>query len=181
VKSLRPFLALAAALTLSAGCAKKDSAPPTGTAAAAPHAHEHHAPHGGTAIVLGDEAYHLELVLDAAAGKLGAYVLDGEMENFIRSAMTSFAVATTVGGEKRTLVFKAVADPATGETVGDTSFFEAQAEWLKTTREFDGVIDALAIRGSTFRSVAFNFPKGNEAAGHDHAAHDHDGHAQHGK
>ena len=43
------------------------------------------------------------------------------------------------------------------------------------------MIDTLAIRGSTFRGVAFNFPKGNEAADHDHAAGDHGGKVYHGK
>ena len=166
MKSLRPILSLAAAVLVAPGCTKKDAAPAaTGTRAeAAPPAHEHHAPHGGTAVALGDELYHLEFVLDASTGKLSAYVLDGEMENFIRSAMPAFEVFAKLDGEKRPLTFRAVADRATGETVGDTSLFEAQADWLKTTKEFDGVILRVVIRGSTFSDVDFNFPRGNEKA-----------------
>lgn len=144
-----------------AGCAKKD-APAGHDHAAAPAKHEHHAPHDGTAIVLGKEEYHLELVLDAAAGKLTAYVLDGELENFIRVKAPAFEVVATVGAEKKTLTFQAVANPATGETVGDTSQFEAQANWLKTTKTFDAELAALKIRNATFLHVAFNFPKGND-------------------
>ena len=127
-----------------------------------PHKHEHHPPHGGTPVVLGDEAYHIELVLDASAGTLQAYVLDGEMENFIRSTVPSIEIVATVGGAQRTLVLAAVANPATGETVGDTSLFEAQADWLKTTPEFDGVLKSVTIRGTTFTDVKFNFPRGND-------------------
>ena len=152
-------LLLLAAVALTAGCAK----PSPGPAATTPPAkHEHHPPHGGTPVVLGDEVYHVELVLDPATGKLSAYVLDGEMENFIRSAAPSFEMTALVKGELKTLTLHAVPNPATGETVGDTSLFEAQADWLKTTKNFDGVIKHLAIRGTAFTDVEFNFPEGND-------------------
>ena len=156
----RLLLPLLLAFTL-AGCVKSDNHAPA-SAARTPAKHEHKAPHGGTAVVLGQEAYHLELVRDAASGTLSAYVLDGEMENFIRVKAPSFEVVAAVGGEKRPLTFKAVANPATGETVGDTAQFEAQADWLKTTGSFDAVLASLEIRGTTFDAVAFNFPKGND-------------------
>ena len=124
--------------------------------------HEHKAPHGGTPVVLGAEVYHLELVRDPAAGRLTAYVLDGEMENFIRVKTPSFTVAVGAGAAKRTLIFRAIANSATGETVGDTSQFEAEADWLKTEGSFDATLDALEIRGTKFENVAFNFPKGND-------------------
>ena len=41
---------------------------------------------------LGEHAYNLELVRDAEAGKLVAYVLDGHAENFIRIAAPSIEV-----------------------------------------------------------------------------------------
>ncbi len=99
---------------------------------------------------------------DAATGKLSAYVLDGEMENFIRSAAPSFEINATVDGQPQLLTLRAVANPATGETVGDTSLFDTQADWLKTTKTFDGVIKSLTIRGTTFTDVDFDFPKGND-------------------
>ena len=80
-------------------------------------AHEHRAPHGGTPVVLGDESYHLELVRDADAGKLTAYVLDGEMDNFIRLRAPAIEIVATVAGEKRPLALAAVANSATGETI----------------------------------------------------------------
>src|SRR5258708_6684476 len=117
-----------------AGCTKKSSQ----TAGPEPvHKHEHHPPHHGTPVVLGDEEYHVELVLDAAAGKLQAFVLDGELENFIRIEPESFDITAKVSGRDETLALKAVANSATGEKIGDTSLFEAQADWLKTLTNFD--------------------------------------------
>ncbi|MBC8002596.1 MAG: hypothetical protein H7X97_08420 [Opitutaceae bacterium] len=126
--------------------------------------HEHVAPHGGTAIELGDEEFHLELVLDRATGRLKAYVLDGHLENFVRITPASFEIeAKTVGGEW-SLVFKAVPNQSTGEKVGDTSMFESTAEWLKSVESFEGKLKELEIKGKRFAGVAFNFPKGNEAS-----------------
>lgn len=143
-----------------AGCGRQ----PT-TIASAPAKHERHAPHGGTPVVLGNEAYHLELVLDATTGKLQVFILDGEMENFVRSASPSFEIEATVNREKTSLVFAAVADPATGEKVGDTALFETQSDWLKTVATFDGVLKSLTIQGTTFTAIPFNFPRGNDNDG----------------
>jgi len=151
--------AVIASLALLSSCGK--NAPAAG-AAAKPARHEHKPPHGGTPVVLGDETYHLELVRDAAAGAMQAFVLDGELENFIRSPAPSFEIVATVNGAPQTLVFKPVASSATGETVGDTSLFETRADWLRTTGNFDGVLNRITIRGTTFADVKFNFPNGND-------------------
>ena len=152
------FLATALVAFSFAACSKP------GPVAAAPSAakHEHQAPHGGTPVVLGHEAYHLELIRDAIAGKLTAYVLDGEMDSFVRVKAASFEVIASGGAEKRVLVFRAIANSATGETVGDTAQFEAQADWLKSDATFEALLASLEIRGSIFTAVAFNFPRGND-------------------
>jgi hypothetical protein len=156
----RPLaLLLFSTLVFSAGCSKEAAAPVTATA---PLKHEHKPPHGGTPVVLGDEIYHVELVVDASTGKLQAYVFDGELENFIRTKAPSLTIDAVVNGAPQTLVLAAVANPATGETVGDTSLFETQADWLKTTPSFDGTLQSITIRGTTFTTVKFNFPKGND-------------------
>jgi len=144
-------------LILFADCSK-----PAPSTAPPPAKHQHHPPHGGTPVVLGDETYHLELVRVASEGKLQAYVFDGELENFIRSPVPSFQVDAIVDGQPQVLRFTAVANPATGETVGDTALFEAQAGWLRTTKTFDGILKSITIRGTTFTGVEFNFPLGND-------------------
>lgn len=158
--SLSALVSAALLAGLVAACSKTSDTPVAATPAV--HKHEHHPPHGGTPVVLGEEAYHLELVRDAAAGKLQAYVLDGEMENFIRSGDSALQIVALVNGKKEPLELKAVADLATGEKVGDTSLFEGQADWLKTTGEFDATLIGVTIRGTKFENVPFNFPKGND-------------------
>lgn len=147
------------AVALASGCTK--STPQSVPAAAVKH-HEHVAPHGGTAVVLGDEVYHLELVLTPNDGRMNAYVLDGEMENFVRVGAPSFRLSIQLPDGFRELEFRALASSATGETVGDTAAFEAQAEWLKTAKSFNAVLPKFSIRGQTFENVKFNFPGGNE-------------------
>jgi hypothetical protein len=154
---LLPLAALLPAL-IAAGCSRPA---PSAADAGQPHAHHHHPPHGGTPVVLGDEEYHLELVLDSASGRLQAFVLDGEMENFVRSPARSIAIEEA-GAPQRRVELQAVPNPETGETVGDTAQFEGSAEWLKSAREFDGVLAEITIRGKTFSGVRFNFPRGND-------------------
>ena len=134
------------------GCGPRDASPRSG-------GHAHTAPHGGTLVELGEHAYNLELVRDPAEGKLTVYVLDGHAENFIRIAAPSIEIVAVAGGERRPLTLKAVANSATGETVGNTSQFEAQADWLKNTAEFPGTLAAIEIRGSKFANVALYLRK----------------------
>jgi hypothetical protein len=157
------YISLFSALLIAGffcGCSK-----PTDTASSQPgavHKHEHHPPHGGTPVVLGNEEYHVELVSDPAAGKLQAFVLDGEMENFIRVPDESIEIDAEVSGHPEKLKLQPVANSATGEKVGDTSQFETQADWLKTTTNFDAILKEIAVRGKTYSNVKFNFPKGND-------------------
>lgn len=158
-------LMLAAALVAAAGAGCNDKAAPR-SAGAPPPAHEHRPPHGGTPVELGKEEFHVELVRDAAAGRLTAYVMDGELENFVRIADPTIAVVVTTPAGPTNLVLRAVANPATGETVGDTAQFEGEAGWLRERGEFDAVFPLLRIRGHGYTNVAFSFPRGSDAGGH---------------
>jgi hypothetical protein len=156
---LAPLL-LALAVAAAAGCAK---APPPPPAPGETALHRDEPPHGGTPVVLGQAEYHLELVSDHVTGRLQAYVLDGEMEDFVRSSSPTLELAVTTPGGPRQLVLAAVANPVTGETVGDTSLFEGQSDWIRTTPDFDADLATITIRGTPFTHVRFNFPKGNGA------------------
>lgn len=153
-------LVLATLLAAAFGACSKQPAHDHAAPAAAGHAHA--APHGGTLVEIGEHAYNLEFVREAATGRLTAYVFDGHVENFVRLKAPSFEVVATVGGEKRPLTFRAIANPATGETVGDTAQFEAQADWLKTTATFDAVVSSITIKGTGFTAIAFKFPQGGK-------------------
>jgi len=142
---------LLGALTLAAlaGCKPHDDHSRKG------EGHAHQAPHGGTLLELGDHAGNLELLRDTKNGTLSVYLLDGHAENFVRIAVGTLEAVAFTGGQKRTLTLKAVANPATGETVGNTSLFVGQADWLKSGGELNGEIGALEIRGTKFGPVAF--------------------------
>ncbi len=161
-------LAVLSAITFSAalivGCSKTETADAHGEAhdhAGHSH-HEHKPPHGGTPVELGEEEYHVEFVRDATAGRLQAYIMDGELEFFVRIAAPSFAVTAQVAGKEESLLFQPVANNATGEAVGNTSLFEVQTDWLKTTTNFDAVLKEITVRTKSYTNVAFNFPKGSD-------------------
>ena len=117
--------------------------------------HGHVPLHGGIAVELGAHEFQLEFVPDTTARKFQAYVFDGHMENFVRVDAASFVVDVTSPEENHTLRFMPVANNATGEKAGDTSLFEARAEWLKATIGFDALLKELTIRGKKFTNIAF--------------------------
>lgn len=179
---LRHAIALFALLAL-AGCGSgKSGAPAPGKSETksaegkteAGHVHEHHAPHQGALVELGEEFAHVEIVFDAASGKITAYVLDGEAEKPVRVKQAELELSVSVAGkdgaaaEKRAVKLKAVASTLTGETVGDTSQFEGEDANLKGLKSFDAELVAIEARGQVFKNVAFNYPKGNEEAEHKH-------------
>jgi len=131
------------------------------------HGHHHEAPHGGTLVAVGDHFAHLEIVLDSEAGKLTAYVLDGEAENPVRLAQDhiefSLALKSEEGGTTVTMLeAKAVENTLTGETLGDTSEFAVESEKLKGIEEFSAVVSTLEIKGEKVEDVEFDYPEGNE-------------------
>ena len=142
--------------------------------AAAPplHAeHRHVAPHGGTLVELGPDLAHVELVLDPRAGKLTAYVLDGEAENAVRIQARQLelllrdvkrGLGVPVEPQQSKLVLEAIGNVLTGETPGDTSQFEAKTPTLAGVLEFKGALTRLEVRGAAFERVDFSFPAGNE-------------------
>jgi hypothetical protein len=139
-------------LTLVAGCGEREQ-----TTSSAGHHHE--SPHGGTALELGNHEAHLDVVLDPAAGKVTAYVMDAHAENFVRIPSESFEISAKLPAGETTLVLKAVANAASGEKVGDTSQFEAQSDALKGVVGFDAELKQLVVRGKTYSKIPFHVGK----------------------
>lgn len=166
--TIRPILVLSIVPALLCGGCGSDgkSVPRVETASSAPspdHDHQHEAPHGGALIALGDHVAHIELVLDAAAGVLTTYVLDGEAENAVRvNAPELEIVVQPETGDPFSVRLEAYANVLTGETVGETSEFRGQSDKLKQLEWFHGSIPALTVRGVEFRDIDFRFPDGNE-------------------
>jgi hypothetical protein len=134
--------------------------------------HEHKPPHGGALVELGDEAAHVEFLLDSKRGELTAYVLDGEAENPVRLAQREIVVRfsalnrptgeTSVIADGQELHLTAVTNVLTGEIESDSSQFAASSDALKGVSGFRGTLTALTIRGATFAPVSFRYPEGNE-------------------
>jgi len=125
-------------------------------------AHEHHAPHRGTLVVLGEEFAHVELTLDPVQGVLTGYVLDGEAENPIRIVQDGIRVDGVVGGMKFTVKLEAVANPLSGEKKWDTSEFQGRSKALVGVTKFEGTLLFIRAKGTNFRKVWFLYPEGNE-------------------
>lgn len=165
MKKLKPFACLLTALflTIAVGC--RDSSSSHGHSHEGENAHRHDdyaPPHGGTTVVVADDKFHLELVLDATAAKMQAYVLDGHLEGYVQVSETSFAMLAKAGSKEEQLAFQRAVEPGTGKVPEKSSLFEAQAEWLKSTKAFEGSIPTITLNGTTFTNISFSFPKGSK-------------------
>lgn len=98
--------------------------------------------------------YNIELLPNPGSPGLRAYILDGHAERFVRIGAVSFDAV--LEGLSTPLVFAAVANPATGETVGDTAQFEAPAAWPAATQRLTGFIRMIEIKGHRFEQIPFN-------------------------
>jgi hypothetical protein len=125
--------------------------------------HAHEAPHGGALVLLGEHGtgFHLEVIL-GKEGILDLYVLDGEVENFVRVSQEELSMQVTAKDSKsQSILMTAVEDAATGESIGNTSHFRAQTE-MKGVESFDAILSSVKIKGTVFEKVSFSYPQGNE-------------------
>ncbi len=170
MKILKPFVFLTTVCLLVAAAGCREAKDSHGHSHDGEHGHSHdsghgHAaapPHGGTPVVVAEDKFHLELVLDAPAGKMQAYVLDGHLEGYVQVAESNFALVAKLSSGTEQLSFQRAPEPASGKVPEKSSLFESQAEWLKTTKEFEGSIPAITLNGTTFTNISFSFPKGTK-------------------
>jgi hypothetical protein len=140
-----------------AGCGERDHA---GHDHGAGGGHAHDSLQGGVAVELGDHQFHLDLLAVPEAGQLKVFVMDAHVENFVRVPLKSFdLMVEPAGGTPKKLTLEAQANAASGETVGDTSAFLGQADWLKGVTNFTAILPELELRGQTFRGVVIRYPK----------------------
>jgi hypothetical protein len=119
-------------------------------------------PHGGTPVLIGDHHFHLELVRDAAAELMQAYVLDDHFEKYVSVRETNFTMTATFGGRTNRLDFKRIANPVRGKIPATSSLFEGRADWIKSATNFTGHIPTITLKGQTFTNISFPFPKGTQ-------------------
>jgi hypothetical protein len=183
------FVAAGLSLWTFAGCSDSGTATKQPTTPAAGHGdhadgghgdhghhHHHHAekgPHDGALVAIGEDAAHLELVLDAETGKLTAYVLDGEAKAAVGIKQESLTIAFTVAKEgdkkdelpEQSTIALTPVNPADDGTANE---FAGQSDELKNVKEFDAALTGITVGGKEHKGINFNYPKGNE---HDHHHH----------
>lgn len=138
------------------------------------HDHHHHAPHHGSLTLVGDHAAQIELTLDAEAGKLELYVLDGEAEKGLEVDQAELELAATLPDNPDVLALKLVPiDPAKKD-----SGFVVQDDKLKGIKALKATITSLKLKDSPQEKVAVEFDakkaeeEAHEAHEHGHEAHD---------
>ena len=120
--------------------------------------HYHAPPHGGVLVELGEHGsgYNLELFLEDQ-GFLQIFVWDAHVDNLVRIEQENVDLLIPEdNGTQKTIVCTAVADAATGETVGDTSLF-ASSEKIADQLPIKGVIPSIKVTGKTYENVTFEF------------------------
>lgn len=163
----RTLSLLIALLCVACGDSDRDIVPPLGKAKGEPASepepaedtskHNHQPLRGGRLVEIGKHVAQVEIVHDAAAGTLNAYVMDGHASRAVRLPAKALRVRIEVAGEEFTFDLKPVADALTGETAGDTSRFEVRADLLGRIRDFRGVIVELNVFDRVFRDIAFTY------------------------
>ncbi len=131
---MRTFLMLTLCLNLLPlmGCSGKSSSEPTNAEVPGTHP-EHHHPEkgieGGTLIELGEEEYHVELLIDNKAGQVKINVLDGAATKRVPVEKTlNISFNAKKSGE--TLSFPLTAQPHAEDPEGKTSSFGSEEKAL---------------------------------------------------
>jgi len=123
--------------------------------------HAHHAPHGGALAMLGDHAFQLELIPQPSQGKVDLYILDGEAERYVRLPAPWIDALVRAGERQWSLRFLPVANQATGETLGDSAYFSAEAPEVADLPAFEISFENLELLGEVYESFAFPYPEGS--------------------
>ena len=124
--------------------------------------HVHEPLLGGQLMALGEHGsgYNLELLIDEN-DRFSVYILDAHAENFVRIEQESLQI--NLSDENTTsLILHAVADSATGETVGNTSHFKTKGT-VEKFLPLNGIIEIIEIGSKQYSEIEFAFPKETHA------------------
>ena len=124
--------------------------------------HVHEPLLGGQLMALGEHGsgYNLELLIDEN-NHFSFYILDAHAENFVRIEQESLQMNLSVENTT-SLILHAVADSATGETVGNTSHFKTKGT-VEKFLPLNGIIEMIEIGSKQYSEIEFAFPKETHA------------------
>jgi len=126
-----------------------------------PHSSDHGSAHihqplrGGVLMELGKHGsgYNLE-ILQNTNDHLEIFILDAHAENYVRISQPS--IELTLTDSNQTMSLGAVADPATGETVGNSALFRTESNISKNI-PLQGILRSLKIGSKTYTDQPFEF------------------------
>ena len=123
--------------------------------------HVHEPLLGGQLMALGEHGsgYNLELLIDEK-NRFSVYILDAHAENFVRIQQESLQVHLS-DENKTSLTLGAVADSATGETIGNTSHFQT-TESIDHLLPLGASIKLIEIGSNQYSGIDFVFPKDSQ-------------------
>lgn len=129
--------------------------------------HAHQAPHGGELYELGEhgKGFNFELHLNDQS-KLELYILDAHAENFVRIKQKRIKI-TTEDNSHPSLRLDAIADSATGETIGDTSHFQS-SESVTNLLPINGKIEEIVIGSNSYKNQLITFSGNPREDPHEH-------------
>lgn len=124
--------------------------------------HVHTALMGGELIPVDEHGsgYNLEVLIDES-DHLSIYILDAHAEGFVRISQPTLEVLITQDNESKVLKLNAVADSATGETVGNTSHFRSSSS-VQANTPFDGKIKSLIIGSREYNHTKISYSGTNK-------------------
>ena len=143
------FSLFSAALLLLCGCSSDPHSSNHGSA------HIHQPLRGGVLMELGKHGsgYNLE-ILQNHEDQLEIFILDAHAENYVRIAQPS--IELTLTDSNQTMSLGAIADPATGETVGNSALFRTESNISKNI-PLQGILRSLKIGSKTYTDQPFEF------------------------
>ena len=113
------------------------------------------APHGGVLVALENLAY-LELVLDAHAGKMTAYLLNHDLKT--PWPIEQDEIELRVRADQDAFLVRLKADLSTGLSQGNSKFL-AGSDRLKGTHTFKGVLSTIGIGTRQLTEIEFDYQR----------------------
>lgn len=120
--------------------------------------HQHHAPLGGALVVLGEpeRGHNLEILLDEQ-DRLSVYLLGPHAETYVRIKQPHIQLnLSDRNGTTDSLKLHAVNDPATGETIGDSSHFRSN-HGISKRLPILGVLGSIAVGATEYNGTKITF------------------------
>jgi hypothetical protein len=128
--------------------------------------HVHQAMRGGILMELGPHGsgHNLELLLNNK-GEFEVFILDAHAENYVRIEQTT--IELNLADNNRTLILEAIPDPATGETVGNSSLFRS-SQSVENLLPIKAEMVNVKIGSSNYLNTPLSFSGNPKSDNHEH-------------